>query len=127
MFPHTFAFVLPLQWSPGTEAPIQFVQVSPSTNHSARVWHQFPPRFVTVLRSVRYVPPTRGSLMRAWKAMKATNIQYRDTCWRSKRKRTRAQNRRLRLIRDTALHVCCQTSNLNSIHLCTRDFEYPRS
>ena len=37
ILPRTLALVLLLQLSPGIEAPTQFVQVSPSTSHRARV------------------------------------------------------------------------------------------
>ena len=50
-------------------------EVRGSTHHNARVEGQLPPRFVTVLSSVMYVPPTAGSDTLAKKAMTDTNME----------------------------------------------------
>lgn len=48
--------------------------VSASTNQSAAVAGQLPPRLHRVFKNVMYVPPTAGSLTFAKKAIDATNM-----------------------------------------------------
>lgn len=62
------------------EAPTHSFTVRGSTSQSATVEGQFPPRLDTVFKRVMYVPPIRGSLTLALKAIIDTYMLYRVTC-----------------------------------------------
>ena len=64
-------------------APMHDFHVNGSTNHNINVLGQLPPRLVTVLSRVMYVPPMAGSLTRACMDIMATYILYTAT-WKPK-------------------------------------------
>lgn len=62
------------------DAPTHSFTVRGSTSQRATVDGQFPPRLDTVFKRVMYVPPIRGSLTLALKAIIDTYMLYSVTC-----------------------------------------------